>query len=1268
MLSSLVSGIVDQGSASNPGLRSFSIRDGIAISLQTSPVDKLQRGGFTAEPSVDSSTALLLTHFQLDLMTTPTIESLRQTLQQLRRRRARFFFIKAASLSAIALATMALAFSLAGVLLKPDKLGFIVLFGLAAVAGLLITFWFLRLLRRRHTDDRMLAHYVEDHIPDFEQRLMTSLEFSEDDLKHGRAGVSQQFIQRLWEDAQAHVIEQQRVVETVAPAQQSWTTFASAVLVVSMVSAAFLNSESLLNSGARLVWPFAISEPLTVAEFLPEVEISVEPGDLELQRGDSVTIVARVTNATPENLNLRMQSDNVNWRDVSMSRDGAGTNSAIYSYFIPSLQVDTVYYVAFEERGQQSSPQYRISLFDLPQIEQINLDFDFPDYTQLTDTVEEDSGDMNVPEGTLVSLNIQFNTAIAKARVEFDESYREIDETESELPAYEDLNLAINGDFGSASFTVNQDGVYRIFATDLAGRESQEPLDYFIRAIKDSPPELSLRRPGRDHDVMPLEEVVLEVDANDDYGLSVFTLNYNVIGSEEVVVDFLAEPNVRSVHGSELIYLEDLEVEPGDFVSYFLTLADNNGLKGPAEVISDIYFLQIIPTDQEFRRNSGTSGGQGGGGGQSGDSSALVSVQKDIIAATWKLRNRQSEASPEEFGADAEIIAESQREATDRARMSIDRLAERLNFSDDTYDLAVENLSMAIEQMNLAAGELEKVQITSALQPEQLALQYILKAEASINRTNISMQQSGGGGGSAQQEREDLRELFEMEMGQLENRYETPNSRGGGSQQNQEEIDLLEELARRQEGLTRAQRNLARREGQMTEEQKRRELERLMRQQEQLSREVAQLAQRMSRGQQSAQSSSQNRSQSQSTSGISASSEQQPDSAIQRAAQQMQAAAESDSASIAAARSQKALENLRQQQQQLNEQGERSVNQLAQNLGQRGQKLLQQQRQLQERIAETSRQQGLGQTRQSVRNDESMQELIQAQQQRQRDLEEIEDMLRAIIARGSNEDKRLMSQAQEASRDLRPIREEMSTSSRVLRNGMVNLAVDIEEEIEGKLETLADSLAGLDPANQGSESDQLQRAAKDAENLREQVESLQQQALAFNDSGSQQDTQPSIRSMREQLQRSQQLAEQLQDQLRDQARAGQQSTQTGQVGARGNRLQIGGARGESEQRAGMGGAIDTDGNNLTWGNARSIRQQLTQQDIEDFINQPELFRQLLEPIIELEGALRAQAELDNINNKLYASFEEEVPEEYRELVQEYYRVLSESQGPNSPGQ
>ena len=195
-------------------------------------------------------------------MTTPTIASLRQTLNSFVA--ARTFFIKAASLLAIALAVSALSISLVGAWLEPDKLGSINLFGLALFAVLLIMAWFLRLLRLRHTDDRMLAHYVEDHIPDLEQRLLTSLEFNEDDLKYGRAGVSQQFIQQLWEDAQTHVAEQQREVETLAPAQQSWITLATAVTVVFVISAMFLNSESLMKSGARLAWPFAISEPLAV--------------------------------------------------------------------------------------------------------------------------------------------------------------------------------------------------------------------------------------------------------------------------------------------------------------------------------------------------------------------------------------------------------------------------------------------------------------------------------------------------------------------------------------------------------------------------------------------------------------------------------------------------------------------------------------------------------------------------------------------------------------------------------------------------------------------------------------------------------------------------------------------------------------------------------------------------------------------------------------------------------------------------------------------
>ena len=146
-----------------------------------------------------------------------------------------------------------------------------------------------------------------------------------------------------------------------------------------------------------------------------------------------------------------------------------------------------------------------------------------------------------------------------------------------------------------------------------------------------------------------------------------------------------------------------------------------------------------------------------------------------------------------------------------------------------------------------------------------------------------------------------------------------------------------------------------------------------------------------------------------------------------------------------------------------------------------------------------------------------------------------------------------------------------------------------------------------------------------------------------------------MRELREQLQRSQELAQSLQQQLQQQAQAGgrQPGSQSGQGNPQGGRQQVGGARGTYENRIGGSGEIRTDGNNLPWGNARSIRQQLTQQDIEEFLNQHSSLKKQITKI---------QAELDNINNKLFATADEDIPDEYRELVENYYRVLSENPG------
>lgn len=1237
-------------------------------------------------------------------MSSSTLENLRETLRNIRRRRSRLHILRQTSIAVIAIVCLALVLSLIETWLNPSRTVSIVLFSILVTGSIAIAVVCALQLRRSRSDDHYLAHYVEDRIPDLEQRLLTSLEFNSEDGSDGRTGVSRQFVRQLWLDAETHVQEQQQQVESVASLRTSWWTLGSACATVAVAVLALLLSDALLTGAGRLLWPFSeeAAPPVAVIEAPAPISITVEPGDISMQRGEAATIVARVNNAMPSEIQLRLQTDNVNWQELTMRQEGSGSDSATYSYFLPSVQENTTYYVNFFHNGEQRSEQFRIDLYDLPQVEQIDVAYRYPEYTGIINNAEEDAGDMVVPEGTQVDLVVTFNKNVESATIEFEEN-------ES---GYEPLPLAIDGNTGRATLTVSGDGVYRITARDFEQLVSENPLDYYIRSIPDQPPELALLSPGRDQDVMPLEEVVLQVEASDDYGLSQFELHYNVVGAEAVAVDFLPEEQTRSIAGNELLYLEDMGVAPGDFVSYYLTLADNNGLTGPAEVVSDIYFLQVIPTDQEFRRANGGGGG-GGGGAQGGESSALVTLQKDIIAATWKLRN-QVDPDPATFATDVQIIAESQAEATTRARQSIDRLAERLNFSDASYDNAVMNLQQAIEHMNIAIGELQKQQVTSALTPEQMALQFILKAEADINRTDVSTQQAGGGGGgAAQQEREDLRELFEMEMGQMENRYETPQ-RGGGSARNSEEVNKLEELARRQEGLTRAQRDLARRMEQMNEEQRRRELERLRREQEQLSQEVAQLSRQMSGGQQGQQGSQNQQNQQQGQSGQSSPSAGGQATGAQdslaQVAQQMQDAAQAESPAQAAARSQRALENLREQQRQLSQEQNSSVQQLAENVRQRGQQLVQAQRQLQQDLQAANRDQGLGQTRQSARDSEQLQELLAAQQQQRREIEEIEKMLRAIIARGENEDQQLLNQAQRASRSIRPVRETMDTSNRVLRNGMVNLAVDLEQEVGDDLAELEASLQAMTSGGSPAATDPIQQAARDAAELMEQMQALQRSAEARN-SG---DEDVSVAQMREQLARSQQLAEQLSRQLQQQQQQermsqrgqpgtgqqpGQQIAQAGQQGQPGQGPQGDGQQGRDGQgqsqsqgqgqsqsqgqgnqqassssgQGGQGGQRGQGGDGRpgvgggsnALGNARTIRSELTRQGIEDFLSQPELFTALLQPIIELEAELRAQAEMDRINQKIYASADEDVPDQYRHLVEEYYRVLSETNGAGS---
>jgi molybdenum-dependent DNA-binding transcriptional regulator ModE len=81
--------------------------------------------------------------------------------------------------------------------------------------------------------------------------------------------------------------------------------------------------------------------------------------------------------------------------------------------------------------------------------------------------------------------------------------------------------------------------------------------------------------------------------------------------------------------------------------------------------------------------------------------------------------------------------------------------------------------------MEPAANKLGELDLQAAVQPEQQALQFLLRAESIFTSIQVSMQQGGGGGGGGGAGR-DLAEMFELEMDLEKNQYETG---GGASQQ-----------------------------------------------------------------------------------------------------------------------------------------------------------------------------------------------------------------------------------------------------------------------------------------------------------------------------------------------------------------------------------------------------------------------------------------------------------------------------------------------------
>ena len=551
--------------------------------------------------------------------------------------------------------------------------------------------WPLMTLNRRRA-----ARRAESLYPEFQERLLTYVE----------SGPNRDpFVELLASDA-AGIAERSEPAK-LAPAGRLLAFAGSAAFAAAVLVWLILAGPGYFGYGAARLW--AGTPRIGAADFY---QVLVEPGDKVVRRSSDLTVTARLVGfEAPRVRLLAKYRGSSKWEEANMAPQPSA--AAAYEFVFPALPESVEYYV---DAGGVQSKHFNVTVVDLPRVKRMKVRYDFPSWLGMASVTEDPGGDLRAVAGTVAELTIEFDRPLALGSVVLDDGKK--------------IELAGNGTRMVARVPVEKDGMYHLAAVEQ-GQSVRLTEDYFIEARQDREPILKIARPGRDAKVSPIEEVVVEVEAEDDFALRDVTLYYSVNGTAEKAVKLGG--GGKTAQGRTMLALEEFQLVPGDVVSLYATAKDARNTAR-----TDMYFLEAQPFEREYSQAQQ----QGGGGGGDMDSAQISGRQKEIIVATSnELRSKDSRSSAE----NAKFLADMQAKLRDQAKTLAERAkARQLSGTNQQFQTFVKEMEESAKAMDVAVPKLQSRAWKEALGPEQQALQHMLRAEAVFREIQLAFGQQQG--------------------------------------------------------------------------------------------------------------------------------------------------------------------------------------------------------------------------------------------------------------------------------------------------------------------------------------------------------------------------------------------------------------------------------------------------------------------------------------------------------------------------------------------
>ena len=251
-----------------------------------------------------------------------------------------------------------------------------------------------------------------------------------------------------------------------------------------------------------------------------------------------------------------------------------------FSLTFPKLQQQKTFYL--ESAGYRSN-EFKITLLSRPSLNLLTARITYPAYLNKKSEYIEPVGELELPEGTNVEWQLltQF--------------------TQNAQFYYNSDTVSINNS-DQNRFTVTDkiiDSGFYGFILESGQAKQKGKIQYSVRAIKDAPPKIQVQS---FLDTLLYRSVTIGGEISDDHGLSQLRLVYQKENESLNKVNLPIQKGVDQQQVFTQWLLDSLRLKPGEQLSYYLQVFDNDHVNGYKSAKSQMMYIKL-PTQKELEEH-----------------------------------------------------------------------------------------------------------------------------------------------------------------------------------------------------------------------------------------------------------------------------------------------------------------------------------------------------------------------------------------------------------------------------------------------------------------------------------------------------------------------------------------------------------------------------------------------------------------------------------------------------------------------------------------